>query len=322
MAETKKLAIGGLLIAVGILLPQVFHLAGGSAMGGLFLPMHLPVLLGGFLLGPAVRRDDRAADAACQQPADRYARGGDAALYGGGAAGIRPGGRRVLQAVPAARRWPAWRWRRRPGRLVKALLLAAVGLLGVKAPPAASVFAAVLEGLPGLAVQWTAIPLLLTALRKSRLLESPAKRKKEAAMSDWELARSRWEAENAACAVCRNGQVRVSHLTGIRPLLAWLGEDANALRDGAAADKIVGRAAALLFLYGRRAGGIRRRYQRGRSGPAGGERGAGGLWPLRPLYHQPEKTGLCPMEQRVRDIQDPAAAYEALAAQADGRAAP
>ena len=52
MAETKKMAVGGLLIAVGILLPQVFHLAGGSAMGTLFLPMHLPVLLGGFLLGP------------------------------------------------------------------------------------------------------------------------------------------------------------------------------------------------------------------------------------------------------------------------------
>ena len=69
-------------------------------------------------------------------------------------------------------------------------------------------------------------------------------------MSDWELARSRWEAENATCAVCRNGQVRVSHLTGIRPLLVWLGEDGDALRDGAAADKIVGRAAALLFLYG------------------------------------------------------------------------
>ena len=46
MAETKKMAVGGLLIAVGILLPQVFHLAGGSAMGTLFLPMHLPVLLG------------------------------------------------------------------------------------------------------------------------------------------------------------------------------------------------------------------------------------------------------------------------------------
>ena len=321
MAETKKLAIGGLLIAVGILLPQVFHLAGGSAMGGLFLPMHLPVLLGGFLLGP---------------------------LFGGTIGLLTPLVSSLLTGMPAAAMLPYmaaellvyglaggvfYKQCRLPalaglalaqtaGRLVKALLLAAVGLLGVKAPPAASVFAAVLEGLPGLAVQWTAIPLLLTALRKSRLLESPAKRKKEAAMSDWELARSRWEAENAACAVCRNGQVRVSHLTGIRPLLAWLGEDANALRDGAAADKIVGRAAALLFLYG----GVRAVYAAVISEGAlalleeNGVQVAYGR--CVPYIINREKTGLCPMEQRVRDIQDPAAAYEALAAQAGGRAAP
>ena len=35
-----------------------------------------------------------------------------------------------------------------------------------------------------------------------------------------------------------------------------------------------------------------------------------------------ENTGLCPMEQRVRDIRDPADAYEALAAQAGGQTAP
>ena len=35
-----------------------------------------------------------------------------------------------------------------------------------------------------------------------------------------------------------------------------------------------------------------------------------------------ENTGLCPMEQRVRDIRNPADAYEALAAQAGGQTAP
>ncbi len=46
-----KLAYGGALIAVGILLPQVFHVLGESA-GMIFLPMELPVLLAGLLLGP------------------------------------------------------------------------------------------------------------------------------------------------------------------------------------------------------------------------------------------------------------------------------
>lgn len=141
-------------------------------------------------------------------------------------------------------------------------------------------------------------------------------------MSDWELARSRWEAENATCAVCRNGQVRVSHLTGIRPLLVWLGEDGDALRDGAAADKIVGRAAALLFLYG----GVRAVYAAVISEGAlalleeNGVQVAYGR--CVPYIINRENTGLCPMEQRVRDIWDPADAYEALAAQAGGQTAP
>lgn len=37
-------------MALGVLLPFVFHAAGG--MGQVFLPMHIPVLLAGMLLGP------------------------------------------------------------------------------------------------------------------------------------------------------------------------------------------------------------------------------------------------------------------------------
>lgn len=50
--KTLKLCTGALLLAAGILLPQVFHMIGGQAMGGMFLPMHLPVFVAGLLLGP------------------------------------------------------------------------------------------------------------------------------------------------------------------------------------------------------------------------------------------------------------------------------
>ncbi len=50
--KTRKMVYGGILLAVGILLPQAFHLAGIPQSGGIFLPMHIPVLLTGFLLGP------------------------------------------------------------------------------------------------------------------------------------------------------------------------------------------------------------------------------------------------------------------------------
>lgn len=46
----KRLVIAGLLLAVGVIVPYIFHTTG--IPGTIFLPMHIPVLLGGFLLPP------------------------------------------------------------------------------------------------------------------------------------------------------------------------------------------------------------------------------------------------------------------------------
>ncbi len=56
---TMKTVLTGSAILAAILLPQLFHAAGvlsgiGSAAGAAFLPMHIPVLLAGFLGGPLV----------------------------------------------------------------------------------------------------------------------------------------------------------------------------------------------------------------------------------------------------------------------------
>lgn len=48
--KNLKMAYGGLLTALGILLPQAFHVFGQNA-GMIFLPMHIPVLFAGLLLG-------------------------------------------------------------------------------------------------------------------------------------------------------------------------------------------------------------------------------------------------------------------------------
>lgn len=45
----KNITKGALFIALGVLIPQLFHSIG---MGSVFLPMHIPVLLAGFLVGP------------------------------------------------------------------------------------------------------------------------------------------------------------------------------------------------------------------------------------------------------------------------------
>ena len=48
--DAHFLAYTALLIALGVLLPMIFHQIGIA--GKVFLPMHFPVIIAGFLLGP------------------------------------------------------------------------------------------------------------------------------------------------------------------------------------------------------------------------------------------------------------------------------
>lgn len=48
-SSIKQLVISGLFIAMGLILPMVFHTVGAG--GSIFLPMHIPVLIAGFCLG-------------------------------------------------------------------------------------------------------------------------------------------------------------------------------------------------------------------------------------------------------------------------------
>ena len=52
MNETKKIVYAAMFIALGVLVPQVFHFTGIANAGTIFLPMHIPVILCGFVLGP------------------------------------------------------------------------------------------------------------------------------------------------------------------------------------------------------------------------------------------------------------------------------
>lgn len=50
--STRKLVYLGLFIALGVIIPQAFHMVGGPGAGAMFLPMHFPVIVGAMLLGP------------------------------------------------------------------------------------------------------------------------------------------------------------------------------------------------------------------------------------------------------------------------------
>ena len=48
--NTRKLVLSALFIALGVALPQAFHAVPNA--GSVFLPMHIPVLVAGFAVGP------------------------------------------------------------------------------------------------------------------------------------------------------------------------------------------------------------------------------------------------------------------------------
>ena len=50
--KTKKITFGAMCLALSLLLSQAFHLVGMQQAGSIFLPMHIPVFIGGMLLGP------------------------------------------------------------------------------------------------------------------------------------------------------------------------------------------------------------------------------------------------------------------------------
>ena len=53
-AWARDLSLGGLFIALGVVVPIVFHMVGGGHLGSVLLPMYAPVLAGALLVSPGV----------------------------------------------------------------------------------------------------------------------------------------------------------------------------------------------------------------------------------------------------------------------------
>ena len=168
--DVKKLTYTALHIAVGILLPQVFHLIGGSAAGQIFLPMHIPVMLAGFLLGPVSGLvtgliTPIASSLLTGMPAAAILPFMTIELIGYGVcSGIFY---RLLQKYKAGL-FLALILTMIAGRALNALALVVAGsVFGLTVSPAVSVIFALGTGFPGIAIQLILIPVLMLALRKA-----------------------------------------------------------------------------------------------------------------------------------------------------------
>jgi len=130
-------------------------------------------------------------------------------------------------------------------------------------------------------------------------------------MSDIQKAKSIFQDGGYSCVFCKGDVIYTSKSDGISPLVDFLtaGTDLNGF---SAADKIVGKAAAMLFILA----GVKEVYAAVISEYAVNvfERHN-----IKYSYNTRAAaiknrigTGLCPMEQAVKDIDEPKAAFEAV----------
>ena len=163
---TRSLSYSSILIATGLVLPQLFHLVGGSSAGGIFLPMHLPVFIAGLLLGPV-----EGLAVGLLSPTFSFLFSGmpalsllpfmiiELAIYGL-ASGLLARIRRMPLVAALVGAQIA-------GRLAKALALwVAAHLLHFPVPGVVTVYTALLTGLPGILLQLVVVPVTVHMLRK------------------------------------------------------------------------------------------------------------------------------------------------------------
>ena len=113
------------------------------------------------------------------------------------------------------------------------------------------------------------------------------------------------------CVLVKGDTVYTSRERGVKPLMTWL-EKGVSLVGFSAADKVVGKATALLYVLL----GAERVYARVASEPAAEVLRTHGI-PLVadtvvPAIRNRTNTGFCPMEQATRDIIDPKDAPKAI----------
>lgn len=130
-------------------------------------------------------------------------------------------------------------------------------------------------------------------------------------MTNFENAKELLKTGDYTCALCKDGITYTSTKRGVSPLVEWLtnGTDCKGF---SAADKIVGKAAALLYILS----GVKEVYAPVMSLSAAEILSRHGITAesgkLVQTIINRSGTGPCPMEQAVANIDDPAQALKAI----------
>lgn len=174
-SSTKRLTTAALMLVFGIVLPQLFHLTGIPQAGEIFLPMHIPVILTGFVIGgdygfiigvltPLISHFVTGMPGTPRLPFMI----GELAVYGlvrgllyhnAGLKNKKLGGLITLVASMLA------------GRLFYAVMLfVAANLLNIKCGGAIAALTATVKGIYGIGIQLLVIPPIVHAAQKGGLI--------------------------------------------------------------------------------------------------------------------------------------------------------
>ncbi len=295
--RSRRVAVAGMLLAVGILLP--FITAHGFGIPGtVLLPMHLPVLLCGFLCGPGY-----GALTGFALPLISSVLTGMPVLFPMAlimATELAAYGL-VTGLLYHRTRLGKWRYGVYPtllaamvcGRICYGLTFQVLVLVAGQLK-AATVWTAIAVGLPGILVQLLLIPPIVTAVSGAY-----GKGRRRAVTSAVNLIGE----DRAACIVIKDGVIVHSETgRGVAPIIRLC--ESGILRDADVVDKVVGKAAAMVMTHG----GVRTCHAVTISRPA--------LEWLKRHRVQTEYDscaeyivnragdGMCPMEQTVRELED------------------
>ncbi len=170
LMAARELSRAGLTVAAGIAIPMLFHAVGGPGAGKMFLPMYLPILVGGMLL----------------QPSTAALVGALTPLLSAGLTGMPPlsppvaesmaielavlgSAASVCHKILRLNPWLAAILAIVASRAAfAAILLAAAPLFALKLPPLAAFAASTATSLPGIALQLAIAPPTVAAIESLR----------------------------------------------------------------------------------------------------------------------------------------------------------
>lgn len=310
MRKSTKIAFAGIFVALGILIPYVTGHAFGLS-GAVILPMHIPIFLLGFVCGPVYGAigglivpllSSMMTGMPAVYPMLPVMMG-ELMIYG-----LLSGYFYQKVKIPL---YPALIISMISGRVVHGGIFAVLLFTHNTSFTLGTITADFITGIPGTILQLLIVPTLVITIR--RLVETPQATHQEKEEYLIRQAVEEIKKEECCCVVIQKGRVVTKCMgMGITPILDLLEREPELLENSIVVDKIVGKAASMLFVLGKVSAvhGVlmsksAEQYLKNKGVYISCER-------CIDVISNRTGDGICPLEKSVKDISDEKEAYEVL----------